>query len=431
MTPHAQQNTFPAPPGPQERQANSRFEVLRRGGSFTEGSNDHDLPACDWWQNLQATLSSPRSEEDAFILEHARRLIGQRDFQLKLMRDCEAVNRAHMSAEKRRVDMEKQEHLYKECVEVEELQEQAQRKAEETEARMDIGEDHVRIEEANKRADEERLNRLHWHTIEKARMEQGERERERAREQRFAEVLEKKERQWREKERETAARHKAEQDQLVQLTRLYAQQIEEERNKAKALAEEIEQLQQWKVRRELAERLRKAREDTRKEDIRRKEQRRKAEEQKRRAEEEQQQARRHEEELRRQRAEEEIRMVAYTRNFFAQYDAKWDLLLHAPQQVPGPLKFSDLPWPVLLETVDLPGLITPELVEQFVFHPLHDSMSGKGPKARVMAQIRHYHSDKFDIALSKVDQNEKGMARIAAEAVTRVLTDVLAKLPTG
>ena len=106
---------------------------------------------------------------------------------------------------------------------------------------------------------------------------------------------------------------------------------------------------------------------------------------------------------------------------FATYENGW-LTLSKRQ---GPLRFIDIPWPVLPE----PGssrVVTKEAVRAFFSHPkFYEQRHWETPRRRLRSELLRWHTDKFRAAvLQKVREEDRMAVEELGEMVVRVLTDM-------
>lgn len=115
-------------------------------------------------------------------------------------------------------------------------------------------------------------------------------------------------------------------------------------------------------------------------------------------------------------------------NYLARYDAAWNALKNDNFEIPQPIHFVQIPWPVLAHTTR-PDQITYAAVEKFLFHPLRDA---KSPKDRLRAEMLRWHPDKFNAkVLSHVMGDQIDVVREASGHVARILTQMMMKLEAG
>jgi len=106
---------------------------------------------------------------------------------------------------------------------------------------------------------------------------------------------------------------------------------------------------------------------------------------------------------------------------FVTYENGW--LAMAKRQ--GPLRFIDIPWPVLPE----PGssrVVTKEAVRAFFSHPqFYEQRHWETPRRRLRSELLRWHTDKFRAAvLQKVREEDRMVVEELGEMVVRVLTDM-------
>ena len=119
----------------------------------------------------------------------------------------------------------------------------------------------------------------------------------------------------------------------------------------------------------------------------------------------------------REKEREQFRIVSR----FVAYENGW--LALAKRQ--GPLRFIDIPWPVLPE----PGssrVVTKEAVRAFFSHPkFYEQRHWETPRRRLRSELLRWHTDKFRAAvLQKVREEDRMVVEELGEMVVRVLTDM-------
>ncbi|KAI0937626.1 hypothetical protein AcV7_003613 [Taiwanofungus camphoratus] len=236
-----------------------------------------------------------------------------------------------------------------------------------------------------------------------------------------------------EEDREAQIREEAEEQ-----ARLQEEQAREEAHRAEIAKLQQQRMKEEHERREAArkareEAARKAREEAirKAEELRRhfeemerqrqERERREREEAERRERQRQEEIRRLQEEAR--KAQEEIAQAHAFTQFFALYDAKWAELRRNPNL--RQIALVELPWPVFCQ-VGSAADITLEGVQEFVFHPLRQSLQNKSRKERIRSDILKWHPDKFNTTtLTKVRPWEKEIISEAAGLVARFLNQIM------
>ncbi|KAF8656952.1 hypothetical protein AX16_002307 [Volvariella volvacea WC 439] len=109
--------------------------------------------------------------------------------------------------------------------------------------------------------------------------------------------------------------------------------------------------------------------------------------------------------------------------YFSHYDKFW-VALHS-LTVTRALIFSDFPWPVL-RNVEKPTHITPELIREFVFHPLFPGRQHLTKRDRIQVELRRWQPEKFTkMVTGKLCRDHVASIREAVHFIAGVLNTLL------
>ena len=107
---------------------------------------------------------------------------------------------------------------------------------------------------------------------------------------------------------------------------------------------------------------------------------------------------------------------------FERYTMQWARLSGYKHKPPSSLlTFSQIPWPVFDPPPRQPSDITPDRIEQFLFHPDRPVL-GETKRIR-MDELRRWHPDKFEANIkSHISPEHMSMIKEATLIVCQALT---------
>ncbi|KAF5393498.1 hypothetical protein D9757_000650 [Collybiopsis confluens] len=103
------------------------------------------------------------------------------------------------------------------------------------------------------------------------------------------------------------------------------------------------------------------------------------------------------------------------------YEKEWTYLLSSSE----PLGFSDIPWPVLQNSLAKPEDITPAGISAFLLSPLHSQSSS--PRERIRGAQLRWHPDRFQRLMARVKAEDKEAVGDGVGIVARCLNDIMAR----
>jgi len=242
--------------------------------------------------------------------------------------------------------------------------------------------------------------------------------RKRAEDEEYARLLE------RDSKKAREAQRRAEEEE-------YARLLEEDRRKAREAQRRAEEEEFARLQEENRRRAQEAQRRAEAEEAARRERERVEEERRRRAEHEafMERERRERERQERERQYRDRKAKAesgeqYLVERLRVYEETWAALRSNAAGM-KPLRFRDIPWPVL-GNVWSGNDVTEERVREFVFHPLHEYMRTPGGQAKATRlELLRWHPDKFNgKVLNRVVEADREAVQDAAANIVHILNEL-------